>query len=85
MAVFLEDCEDPEQVEIISHDTLPHFLGQVSNVRGPVTFQRAVRQFGTEIPREALKNADIGLSLKLVNTKLTSCWTPRPGRGRGRS
>ena len=62
--VFLEDCEDPDQVEVISHDSLPHYLNQVFNVRSQITFKRAVRQFGTEIPREALKNAGIGLNLK---------------------
>ena len=64
--MFLEDCENPNEVEIISHSSLPHYLGQVFNVRSQITFKRAVRQFGTEIPREALKNAGIGLNLKLV-------------------
>ena len=64
VSVFLDDCENPDEVEIISHDTLPHYLSQVFNVRSQVTYKRAVRQFGTEIPREALKNAGIGLNLK---------------------
>ena len=64
ISVFLEDSEDPDQVEVISHETLPHYLDQVFNVRSQITFKRAVRQFGTEIPREALKNAGIGLNLK---------------------
>ena len=69
ISVFLEDCEDPDHVEVISHSSLPHYLGQVFNVRSQITFKRAVRQFGTEIPREALKNAGIGLNLKLVRTR----------------
>ena len=64
ISVFLEDCEDPDQVEVVSHQTLPQYLNQVFNVRSQITFKRAVRQFGTEIPREALKNAGIGLNLK---------------------
>ena len=74
ISVFLEDCEDLEKVEIICHESLPHYLSQVLNVRGQVTYQRAVRQFGTEIPREALKNAGIGLNLKSVysSTKIHS-------------
>ena len=62
ISVFLEECSDPP--EIITHDSFPRFLRQVMNVRSQITYKRAVRQFGTEIPREALKNAGIGLNLK---------------------
>ena len=62
ISVFLEECSDPP--EIITHDSFPRFLRQVMNVRSQVTYKRAVRQFGTEIPDEVLKNAGIGMKLK---------------------
>ena len=68
IGVFLDDVEDTENLEIIAHDSLPHFLSLVFNVRSSVTFKRAVSQFGTEIPPDVLKNAGIGLNLKLVCT-----------------
>jgi len=61
--VFLEAA--PDNVEIFTHDSFPKYLSQVMNVRSQITYKRAVRQFGTEIPKEALKNAGIGLNLKL--------------------
>ena len=66
IGVFLDDVEDIENLEIIAHDSLPYFLSLVFNVRSSITFKRAVSQFGTEIPPEVLKNAGIGLNLKLV-------------------
>ena len=62
ISVFLEECSDPP--EIITHDSFPRFLRQVMNVRSQITYKRAVRQFGTEIPDEVLKNAGIGMKLK---------------------
>ena len=59
---FIAGRED--EVEILAHDTLPHYLSQVMDVRSPITYKRAVRQFGMEIPPEAIKNAGIGLNLK---------------------
>ena len=65
ISVFVEDrFSDQDTMEIITHDTFPKFLSQVMNVRSQITYKRAVRQFGTEIPREAMKNAGIGLNLK---------------------
>ena len=48
---------------MISHSSLPQQLAQVVNVRGGVTYQRAVRQFGTEVP-DTVKKAGIGPNLK---------------------
>ena len=63
ISVFLDDCGD-DPPEIVTHDSFSKFLGQVMNVRSQITFKRAVRQFGTEIPDEVLKNAGIGMKLK---------------------
>ena len=52
------------KIDIFAHDSLPHYLSQVMDVRSPITYKRAVRQFGMEIPEDALKNAGIGLNLK---------------------
>ena len=52
-------------VEVVSHSSLPQQLAQVVNVRGGVTYQRAVRQFGTEVP-DTVKKAGIGPNLKCV-------------------
>ena len=64
IGVFIDDVEDKDNLEIVSHDSLPHYLGQVFNVRSSITYKRAVSQFGTEIPPDVLKNAGIGLNLK---------------------
>lgn len=64
IGVFLDDVDDRGNLEIIAHDSLPHYLSQVFNVRSSITFKRAVSQFGTEIPPDVLKNAGIGLNLK---------------------
>ena len=53
-----------KEIEIYAHESLPHYLSQVMDVRSPITYKRAVRQFGMEIPRDAIKNAGIGLNLK---------------------
>ena len=60
-ALFLADAGPG--VEVISHASLPEQLAQVVNVRGGVTYQRAVRQFGTEVP-DTVKKAGIGPNLK---------------------
>eukprot|EP00092_Neocalanus_flemingeri_P020877 GFUD01022616.1.p1 GENE.GFUD01022616.1~~GFUD01022616.1.p1 ORF type:complete len:586 (-),score=145.47 GFUD01022616.1:72-1829(-) len=60
---FIAGRED--EIEIFGHETLPHYLSQVMDVRSPITYKRAVRQFGMEIPKDALKNAGIGLNLKI--------------------
>ena len=59
---FIEGRED--EIEIFAHDTLPHYLVQVMDVRSPITYKRAVKQFGMEIPADAMKNAGIGLNLR---------------------
>ena len=64
IGVFIDDVEDKDNLEIVAHDSLPHYLGQVFNVRSSITYKRAVSQFGTEIPPDVLKNAGIGLNLK---------------------
>ena len=64
IGVFLDDVNDKDNLEIITHDSLSHYLGQVFNVRSSITYKRAVSQFGTEIPPDVLKNAGIGLNLK---------------------
>jgi len=67
---FIAGRED--EVEILAHDTLPHYLSQVMDVRSPITYKRAVRQFGMEIPPEAIKNAGIGLNLKIDKMSTTT-------------
>ena len=37
---------------MITHESFLHHLRQTRNVRSSVTYMRAVRQFGTEIPEE---------------------------------
>jgi len=67
---FIAGRED--EIEIFAHDTLPHYLSQVMDVRSPITYKRAVRQFGMEIPPEAIKNAGIGLNLKIDKMSTTT-------------
>ena len=40
-------------MQVITHESFLHHLQQTRNVRSSVTYMRAVRQFGTEIPEEA--------------------------------
>ena len=37
---------------MITHESFLHHLRQTRNVRSSVTYMRAVRQFGTELPEE---------------------------------
>ena len=53
-----------EEVEIYAHDTFTKYFDQVVDVRAHITYTRAVRQFGTEVPKIVHKNAGIGLNLK---------------------
>ncbi len=39
-------------MQVITHESFLHHLQQTRNVRSSVTYMRAVRQFGTEIPEE---------------------------------
>ena len=39
-------------LQVITHESFLHHLQQTRNVRSSVTYMRAVRQFGTEIPEE---------------------------------
>jgi len=61
-----------KEIEIYAHESLPHYLSQVMDVRSPITYKRAVRQFGMEIPKDAIKNAGIGLNLKVTQMSTTS-------------
>ena len=54
--VFTKGIED--SVDIFAHESFPLYYNQVINVRSPITFKRAVRQFGTELPN------GIGMNLK---------------------
>jgi len=70
-AEFLRGREEGE-VEIFAHESFPTYFRQVMDVRSPITFRRAVRQFGTEIPEETKKNAGIGLNLRFDGSSTTS-------------
>ncbi|XP_023348024.1 uncharacterized protein LOC111716758 isoform X2 [Eurytemora carolleeae] len=64
--------EGVEEVPIYAHDSFPKYFSQVMDVRSQITFKRAVRQFGTEIPEEVKENAGIGISLRLDGSTTTS-------------
>jgi len=67
---FLDDAEN--DIDIYAHETFPKYFSQVMDVRSKITFKRAVRQFGTEIPDDVKENAGIGLNLKLDGSSTTS-------------
>jgi len=67
---FIQGRED--EIPIYAHASFPQYYSQVMDVRSPITFRRAVRQFGTEIPEEVKENAGIGLNLKFDGSSTTS-------------
>ena len=43
-------------LQVITHESFLHYLRQTKNVRSTITYMRAVRQFGTELPPEGAGN-----------------------------
>ena len=64
-----------DRPEIYAHETTQHHLDRVLNVTRDITYQRAMRQFGTLLPEGGLINAGIGPRL-LFDADSTSALIP---------